>query len=160
MFYQIGNRPPHSPRSRAALLTHFRFYWQIREKRINNNWQLQNTRTNLAAACQPVRKTTNSCGLCGSTYVCVCVCVCLCMCVIKVGFLLNEAEASLEIYARQYAATTAGREKKNIIYNKSWNFIARKKLVLCGQSFECVSPSWCVCVCDKLRARQSHRNLI
>lgn len=39
---------PHRPRSRAALLTHFRFYWQIREKRINNNWQLQNARTNLA----------------------------------------------------------------------------------------------------------------
>lgn len=33
---------------KLVLLTHFRFYWQIREKRINNNWQLQNARTNLA----------------------------------------------------------------------------------------------------------------
>lgn len=68
-----------------------------------------------AKQCQPVRKTTNFCGLCG----CLSVCVCVCVYVIKVGFLLNQAEASLEIYAGQYAATIAGRRKQNIIYNKS-----------------------------------------
>lgn len=72
---------PHSPRIRAALLTHFLFYWQIREKRINNNWQLQNARTKLAKSCrgQKAPQFVKLQIFAACVVVCPCVYVCVCL---------------------------------------------------------------------------------